>query len=644
MSTGVQPPSYEMAYVLFMDIVGYSLRSIDEQTELLTILQKAVRESPEYKQAAATQQLISLPTGDGMALVFLHDPVSPVNCAAEIAAALQSQPEIELRMGVHTGPVRRHADIKEEVNVVGGGVNMAQRVMDFGDAGHILLSRTIAEVLQQLRGWSDCLQDLGIQEVKHGVKVHLYNLCKDGLGNPALPRKVSNQASISAAADPRTNQPTGVTRSVKAYRRQQAALTRRSHPKSLVPFVLKNVMLISVVLLVRASLLISPVGRHVKNAENTILQERLRLQRTVWNHDKDPRLPLVIDISEAIPSVPRQPTNIVALNEVVDALREFSPQAIGIDIDFSPENAPARPMDWYTFRQWQRLTRPEDSRPLPVRLGVFRRRYDLPGNWLGRSEFSSMAAGMAVPDDHQNNYYYVQNKAAKHEPLLQLAASLYEAAGGVRPHAGGILPTIFSDTGANLQYGVYVVDYSYLQELNPNQVVQYRTPQLLEADKDRIKDNVVLIGDVGRGEDKFFLAHTTDLVPGVLIHACSLMTLRNGALRFVDARRSIGLDVVASLFSLLLVFVVTFAINFKYLDLHGVQILRSWSVAFLVLILCYGWVGWAGVFWPDFLWISFALLVAPFLAEPLWRVIKRGFDSIFSFSQWMLKGQYNHAR
>src|ERR1700689_608736 len=149
MNTGVPPPSCEMAYVLFMDIVDYSLRSIDEQTELLTILQKGVRGSSEYKHAT-TDELISLPTGDGMALVFLRDPVSAVKCATEIAAFLQGHSEIKLRMGVHTGPVLRHADIREEVNVVGGGVNMAQRVMDFGDAGHILLSGNVAEVLQQV--------------------------------------------------------------------------------------------------------------------------------------------------------------------------------------------------------------------------------------------------------------------------------------------------------------------------------------------------------------------------------------------------------------------------------------------------------------------------------------------------------------
>ncbi len=198
MSAGVQSPTYEMASVLFMDIVGYSLGSIDEQTELLTMLQTIVRNTTEYQAASAKEELLSLPSGDGMALVFLRDPVSPAKCALEIAAALKDHAQIKLRMGLHIGPVRRHADIRENMNVVGGGINMAQRVMDCGDTGHILVSQQVAEVLQQLRGWSDVLHDLGEQEVKHGVKVHLYNLCKDGLGNKHVPRRLQNAAAATS--------------------------------------------------------------------------------------------------------------------------------------------------------------------------------------------------------------------------------------------------------------------------------------------------------------------------------------------------------------------------------------------------------------------------------------------------------------
>src|SRR5579871_3469246 len=147
MSVGVQAPVYEMASVLFIDIVSYSLGSIDEQTELLTMLQQIVRDTAEYQAAYPKQALLSLPTGDGMALVFLRDPIGPANCALEIAASLRKHPELRVRMGLHIGPVHRHADIRENDNVVGGGINIAQRVMDCGDAGHILVSQQVAEVL-----------------------------------------------------------------------------------------------------------------------------------------------------------------------------------------------------------------------------------------------------------------------------------------------------------------------------------------------------------------------------------------------------------------------------------------------------------------------------------------------------------------
>ncbi len=135
MRSDVQPRTYEMASVLFMDIVSYSVQTIDRQTELLTLLQEHVRQCNEFGRARARDELILLPTGDGMALVFFRDPVSPVRCAPELAKSLQSSITIKLRMGVHLGPVCRHADIKEELNVVGGGINMAQRIMDCGDSG-----------------------------------------------------------------------------------------------------------------------------------------------------------------------------------------------------------------------------------------------------------------------------------------------------------------------------------------------------------------------------------------------------------------------------------------------------------------------------------------------------------------------------
>ncbi len=180
----------ETAHVLFMDIVGYSKMLIDEQTERLQELQEIVRNTQEFQRAQATNQLLRLPTGDGMALSFFGDAEAPTRCAVEISRALKSQPQIALRMGAHSGLVYRMADINANMNVAGGGINIAQRVMDCGDAGHILLSKRVADDLGQLGRWAKDLHDLGEAEVKHGVLVHVYNLYSDEIGNAAVPAKL----------------------------------------------------------------------------------------------------------------------------------------------------------------------------------------------------------------------------------------------------------------------------------------------------------------------------------------------------------------------------------------------------------------------------------------------------------------------
>src|ERR1700722_1670 len=191
----------EMAHVLFMDIVAYSTLPMDQQETILGELQGAVGKTSEFARAQAEDQLIRLPTGDGMALVFFHDPEAPVRCALELSRSLRDHPEIKLRMGVHTGPVYRVADINANRNVTGGGINIAQRVMDCGDAGHILVSGAEAEVLGQLTAWRPMLHDLGEAEVKHGVRVHLYNLYGGEAGNPEPPKKITAQrTALSLAA------------------------------------------------------------------------------------------------------------------------------------------------------------------------------------------------------------------------------------------------------------------------------------------------------------------------------------------------------------------------------------------------------------------------------------------------------------
>jgi len=180
----------EMAHVLFTDIVAYSRLPMDQQHQALHHLQEAVRETQEFARAQASDQLIRLPTGDGMALVFLGDVEAPVRCALELHRILRRWPEMQLRMGIHTGPVYRVEDINAARNVAGGGINIAQRVMDCGDAGHILISKTVADVLEQVSRWKTALHDLGETEVKHGVRVHLYNLYTDDAGNHEQPQKL----------------------------------------------------------------------------------------------------------------------------------------------------------------------------------------------------------------------------------------------------------------------------------------------------------------------------------------------------------------------------------------------------------------------------------------------------------------------
>jgi serine/threonine-protein kinase len=178
----------EIGHVLFIDIVGYSRLLISEQSELLGVLNDAVREAGEFRSAEGDGRLVRLPTGDGMALVFRGSPEQPVRCASEISQALKDHPKLRVRMGIHSGPVNEVADVNERANIAGAGINIAQRVMDCGDAGHILLSKHVAEDLQHYPEWSPYLHDVGQCEVKHGETISIVNLYTTELGNPSPPR------------------------------------------------------------------------------------------------------------------------------------------------------------------------------------------------------------------------------------------------------------------------------------------------------------------------------------------------------------------------------------------------------------------------------------------------------------------------
>src|SRR5436189_1654792 len=180
----------EIAHLLLIDVAGYSKLSNNEQIELLQELNQIVRSTECFRSAEASGKLNRVPMGDGMALLFFRSPEEPVRCALEISGALRDYPHIRLRMGVHSGPVNRITDVNDKTNIAGSGINVAQRVLDCGDAGHILLSAHIAEDLAQYRHWQPSLHDLGECEVKHGLRLHLFNLYKDGLGNPQVPEKL----------------------------------------------------------------------------------------------------------------------------------------------------------------------------------------------------------------------------------------------------------------------------------------------------------------------------------------------------------------------------------------------------------------------------------------------------------------------
>ena len=205
----------EIAHLLLLDVVGYSKLLVEEQVQLVQELIEIVRATKCFRNAARNGKLIRVPTGDGMALAFFSSPEEPARCALEISRALQSHTRIQLRMGIHSGPVNRIVDVNEKTNVAGSGINVAQRVLDCADAGHILLSAHIAEDLIEVGHWRAHLHDLGTCEAKHGLHLHVFNLYKDGLGNPHVPEKLRKR---------RPKQTSDVIRPVITTRRPKMAL------------------------------------------------------------------------------------------------------------------------------------------------------------------------------------------------------------------------------------------------------------------------------------------------------------------------------------------------------------------------------------------------------------------------------------
>ena len=180
----------EIAHVLFIDIVGYSKLSVGEQHARIEELNEIVRLSQQFRKAEAANRILKIPTGDGMALVFYKSPEEPAQCAVEISRALKNTARLQIRVGIHSGPVSGMVDVNQRTNLAGAGINTAQRVMDCGDAGHILFSKHVAEDLENYERWRPFLHDIGTFEVKHGVRVSITNFYSDELGNSQLPSKM----------------------------------------------------------------------------------------------------------------------------------------------------------------------------------------------------------------------------------------------------------------------------------------------------------------------------------------------------------------------------------------------------------------------------------------------------------------------
>src|SRR6184192_43993 len=188
----------EIAHVLFIDIVGYSKLLHNQQSEVLRELNEVVRGTEQFRAADSEGTLLRLPTGDGMALIFRESPEAPAKCALEIAQALKRHRQFQVRMGIHSGPVNEVTDVNERANIAGAGINIAQRVMDCGDAGHILLSKRVAEDLEHHERWRPHLHELGEVMVKHGVGIRLVNLATDSLGNAEVPAKIQREREARA--------------------------------------------------------------------------------------------------------------------------------------------------------------------------------------------------------------------------------------------------------------------------------------------------------------------------------------------------------------------------------------------------------------------------------------------------------------
>jgi CHASE2 domain-containing sensor protein len=383
----------------------------------------------------------------------------------------------------------------------------------------------------------------------------------------------------------------------------------------------------------------SPLGLHVKHFEYALLQESLIGDYWSRHPANSSELPLVLDVSESHSAGIDTATDRKALDELLQEVCQYSPAAIGVDIDFSPASEMGDPLDWMYFNRWKSLQTPE-GKPVPVRLGVYRRANDAPRTWLGRLEFAELAAGVAKPIDRQFNYFEIWSRGNS-APLLQLAASLDAATrpkGDTEAVAHLRSKLEINTTPLMSQYGTYVIDFSSLDEIQNHRTfmvpAKVPLPGSLRSLQEKIRGSVVLIGDVEHGDDKFLLPHRDKTVAGVLIHACSLVTLREGALKYIGGNWGrfagfllcgLALGVVAMLRTLSV-----FQPTGRKLDFDRIEFLLTGLMAVAVYLQCTWLIGRTRVFWPDFLWVALSLLAYPFLSKPLWNLCVLSYKTIQS--------------
>jgi hypothetical protein len=436
-----------------------------------------------------------------------------------------------------------------------------------------------------------------------------------------------------------------------------------SPAKGRIEFVLKG-LLIATVTIVAHTLLMSqasPLREPVQTIEYAFLQKLLILGYNLTGRNTDEsapeadHLPVIIDISEySDPSCPTMPTrgvtDINCLDLVVQDVVKYRPRAIGIDVDLSPNNDgwPTQKNDWKVFERWQRESGYDQhcvgaKNAVPIKVGVFRRRYDAPPNWLG-PPFRCLAAGILIPRDHQMNFYDyapIKPELTGDDHRLLMAAALHEVAGGRKPSRK--FPVLRTMEDASMSpdwnYSAYVIDYSYRRDITSDRVFPWRGKSSLATVESKIQGNVVLIGDKNGAHDSF---QTPDMpngdVAGVVIHACSLVTLDNNPLGYVDDSLGLVLDILLTAGSMALVLLGSEIAQKRHLEYHRYHLVErryrmalSGTISVLYLFL----IAWTRIFWPGIFWVAPVLFLDTYVSDPFWGFAARLWTGA---AAWLTKG------